>query len=247
MRLLSRSARARLSRCGFFLGVVSFAVPLSTAIAQEWNAALGASTDSSYRGISQNGGNPSLQGSLAYYALQGWFAGLAASTVKPRSGYLNAGQLIASVGWTLDDGEIGPARVELTHHAYPWSGSRTEAAYDEAVATLAIRNALFLSAGASPNTSFSSQDAAAGKHATFSYDATLRLPLANRYTLNAGIGYEDLHRVFKTGYVYGNAGVSVQFANLQIDVSYIVTSRAAKSLFTDAAANRWVGNATWHF
>jgi uncharacterized protein (TIGR02001 family) len=230
--------------CGFFIGLT---VPFSTALAQEWDVAFGASTDSSFRGISQNGGNPSLQGNVAYYGPGGWFMGLAASTVEPKPGYLNAGQLIASAGWTLAEGDIASTRIELTHHAYPWSGSRAVSAYDEVVATLALRNVLFLSVGASPNTSFSSLGEAMRKGATFSYDATLRWPLVDRFTLDAGIGYEDLHRLFRKGYVYGNAGVTLQAGKLQIDVSYIVTNRTAKSLFTDAASNRWVGNASWHF
>lgn len=245
-------ANAALARsCGCFLGfvtrVVTLVFPFSTAVAQEWDIALGASTDSSFRGISQNGGNPSLQGSVAYYGVDGWFVGLAVSTVKPKSGYLNAGQLIGSVGWALQVTDTWSTRVEFTHHAYPWSGSRTESAYDEVITTAVFRNALFLSIGASPNNSFSSQDEAMRKRATFSYDIGLRVPLANRFTLTAGLGYEDLHRVFKTRYVYGNAGVTVQSGKLQIDVSYLVTSHAAKLLFTDAASNRWVGNATWHF
>lgn len=229
--------------------MVVIALTASTsAFGGAWGGSLGAATDYVFRGLSQSDGQPSAQGDGHYYWNTGAFAGLWGATVERGMDRGTTAEFNAYLGYAWPIGSDCSAKVTAIHYDYPWNRPRRRYNYDELAATAAYVDYVFLTVTASPDTSRESTRYSTDRRAAFSYDLILRLPLPHDWSVNGGIGYYDLHRVLGAGYVYWNAGVGYALGPVQFEVSYIGTNATAKTLFYDnAAQNRWVASALWHF
>ncbi|MGH8456886.1 MAG: TorF family putative porin [Stenotrophobium sp.] len=222
-------------------------VPAS-AFAEGWGGSLGATTDYVFRGVSQSDGKPSVQADGHYYGSSGWFAGLWAASVRSDADSSNSAELNGYLGYAWPVTDAWSAKLTAVQYAYTGGNSQRRYDYDELAGTLAYTNRVFLTAAASPNTSVDLTRGTFTHRAAFSYDLAVHQPLGYAISANTGVGYYDLHRLLRTGYVYWNAGLSYDYGAAQFDVSYIGTNAAAKSLFYgDAAENRWVASVLWHF
>lgn len=115
MRLLARSAL-------LFALAPGWAAAPSQAAELEWTAAVTATSDYYFRGVSQTVNEPALQADLAVEHASGWFGSLFASTVGfPEQPYGNLGtfELAAQVGYGHALGRGWTAVGTAAYYAYP--------------------------------------------------------------------------------------------------------------------------------
>jgi len=67
------------------------------------------------------------------------------------------------------------------------------------------------------------------------------------FSLDAGIGFYDLHQEVGAGYAYWSAGVAKQWRYWQLTVRYIGTNAEARAVFGTLAVDRVVASAAWLF
>jgi len=232
--------------CGLLIATLAYA-PAAGA-GDVWGGSLGVTTDYLFRGISQTRGAPAVQGGLHARLPGDWILGVWSSTVDPNPGPgasleidLHAAKL-----WTIN--EDWSAKLAATHYIYPNDTWRLRYDYDELTASVAYQSRIVATASWSPNTSRrSGSETASHRHAA-SYELAMLQPVADNWSLAAGVGYYDLHDLFGTGYWYWNAGFTWSIGALQLDLSHINTDHTAAHLFGyDLAGSNWSAAVTWRF
>jgi uncharacterized protein (TIGR02001 family) len=195
------------------------------------------------RGIALNDHAIVPHASLDYYDPHGWFVGVSADLVRPDEYYAESGQLLVRAGYAWSPVQDWSVQLGYLHYAYPASTYLRDYAYDEFSASLAWRDTLAFTISASPDTQFGRTPS----EPTAALDLTARYPLSEHIAVVGGLGYRDLHRLFDTGYTYGNAGLEFRFGPVIAGLAYVATSADAKRLFGKNAADRWAGSVLWHF
>lgn len=215
---------------------------------QGWGGAVGASSDYAYRGLTQSDNRPAAQADLHYYGQGGWFAGLWSSSVRRSPADSLSAEFDPYLGWQWPLARDWNARVTAVHHDYPWSNGGRHYNYEELSGTLAYADRVLASVAFSPDTSLDTRYNTVRGRAAVAYDLTLHQPLPHAFSVNAGVGYYDLHWAVESGYVYWNAGFAYDWRRLQLDLSYIGTDSGARHLFYDGqTVNRLVASALWRF
>ena len=234
-------APAKRARC---LSVAALCVPLAAA-AQGWAGAIGANSEQVVRGVSETARSAALVGNVQYYSVDGWFGGLAGYASRARQLSVEGSEATVEAGAVFPLGPLSSRLSFARHFDLRRTGERSD--YNEATLTASAQNRVFASVSAltSPTYPGSKYDARSGT--VWAYDLLVNVPLKQAFSVNVGVGYQDLHHVGRTGYAYGNAGLAVQWMNLQLQLSYIATNAKAKRLFGDAASNRWVAGILWSF
>jgi uncharacterized protein (TIGR02001 family) len=217
-----------------------------------WGGSVGLVSDYVYRGLTQSDNQPAGQLDLHYYGGaggdSGWFAGLWASSVRRSPYYPTTVEFDPYLGYRWSFAEAWSARLAAVHHDYPWNNPGRRYDYDEVAGTVAWADRALLTVSVSPDTSVEARDRQSGSRVALSYDLALRQPLPHAFSLDAGVGYYDLHRAVDTGYVYWNGGLGWDWRRLHLELSYIGTGGNARELFYDGVAvRRLVAGALWHF
>lgn len=218
------------------------------AHAEGWGGSVGVVSDYVYRGLTQSDNQPAGQLDGHYYDASGWFAGLWASSVRRAPWYPVSAEFDPYLGWQTAFAGPWTARVAAVRHEYPWNNPGGRYSYDEVTGTVAFADRAVLSVSLSPDTTIETRSEQTGRHLAMSYDLALRQPLPYAFSADAGVGYYDLRWLGYSGYVYWNAGLGWDWRRLHLQVSYIGTSEAARTLFYDGVAvRRVVAGALWHF
>ncbi len=224
------------------------AIVSPVACADGWGGSLALSSDYVFRGLTQTDGSPSAQADLHYQTRGGWFAGARAANVKQGMDQSTSVELDGYLGYGQTLGDDWGGSLALVRYAYPLDHPSRQYDYDELVGTVSYLDRVSLTIAASPDSSIIARRGTVTNRPAFSYDLALHQPLFFAVSANAGVGYYDLHRLLGTGYFYWNLGLAYDFGRFQIDVSYIGTDAAAKSLFyRDTAGNRGVASVLWRF
>lgn len=224
----------------------------SAAHAQDsWGGSVAITNDYRVRGISQTRGAPAVQGGLHVRWSDAWVAGVWASTIDRSRGPSAAMEVDAYLGYAWQLAPDWDARLAVTHYWYPNDPARTRYDYDELSFSVAYRAQLVATVSFSPNTTyFGYYDHRwhAERAASASYELTGMHPLTESLSLTAGVGYNDLSRLFDRGYWYWNAGISYAMGPLRFDLSRIDSDDFAEDLFgqtvTDAG---WIAAVSWSF
>lgn len=203
--------------------------------AEGLDLAVGLLSDKVTRGFSKSQGRATWEVDGQYHGDGGWFVGLGVSDRRPGSAS-GRFEWVASVGvglpvdadWTL---QLGAARYQNA------GGRRTiDADYTDLTVSADWRGRGSLLMTASP-------DARTGSSRgwTVLAEAAWRQPLADRWSLDVGIGAIDRSGIGSPSYSYGSAGLSASFGPVRVFGTRIV-SRAVESgaLPGSARASRWV-------
>ncbi|MDC8014476.1 TorF family putative porin [Tahibacter soli] len=236
----------RSRRCG--LGFALVLATSGTAAAQGFGGALGYGNDNVYRGVSLTQGSSAWLADLHYDFGNGWVAGVGASSERPR--FQEAGaqfQWYADRRWQIDDD--WSAKVGVVHYDSPSNFWRKELDYNDLTAAIGWRGRWRLSVALSPDTPgvFRYPD-----KTRIGYAATVELgytqPLVDRLSLNAGLGYYDLHEVADLGYAYGSIGLSYGIGDFNVYTSAIWADADARRYYMGSETRtRWVTTVVWSF
>ncbi len=211
-----------------------------------------AGTDYIFRGISQNDGHPVAQLDLHVGSLNGYFAGVWATTLdgdEPRSieaeTQIYAGKRFdLSSAWNVS---LSAVDYSYLHHA----GSVGDN-YQELSAAVSYLDGLTLSVAASPNAVRYWKGYRLGRYPAYDTDVMGQWPIARNLFLTGGAGYYFLTgptpHSRTTGYGYGNAGFAVEWRAWRLDAGYFFTSSQAERLFPyRMARNRVAATLNWRF
>lgn len=234
-------------------GVVAVALLCGTgspwlAGAQEWAGSFVVTSDYVFRGQSQSQGDPVLQGDLHWQGASDWFAGAWASMVELHRGRGPTSEINLYAGRAWPIGRDWRAKLVGVSYIYPKDSPQLVWDYEEALASLAFRDAVIATIGWSPGISrFSSRGRAVEREAV-SYELAVQLPWRARWTFTGGAGYYDLDQLFGTGYLYWSGGLTYTQRAWQLMLTRTGTSGNAATLFgNDTTADRWSLAARWQF
>lgn len=223
--------------------IVLHSLPLlvqSARADERWSGSIGASTDYIYRGVTQTNGEAAVQGGLFAQSRSGWSAGAWGSTVDlNRDGRRDYEiDLHASRAWVLGSDWI--ATLGATHYENFNDDGLVDYDRDELNASLSFQQRVTATIGWSPNTTRYQHRPVRGQ--ATAYELTFVQPLGARWSFFAGAGHYDLRDLVDEGYSYWSAGITFNWASLQIDAAHIGADAAAERLFgADANSARWTG------
>jgi hypothetical protein len=218
---------------------------VAPATAQQSDIAAGISSSLVTRGIVLGRREPSLQANAAYYAANGFYAGVSGATLRFPTEANRAVQLTARAGWLLPFAGDWMATFGLQRVAYPFDDEWGAFAYDEASVGVAYADLAALTVS---QLRYSGGYDQAASQRSWAVDLIGRYPLQQQgWSLTAGIGYYDLKARYGYGYTYGHAGVGLRLGRAGIDLAYTLTDSTAKAHFGAAAADHWTASVFWHF
>jgi uncharacterized protein (TIGR02001 family) len=239
-------AVARLLAAAIALGSVSFA-PRCVA-ADLWGGSLALTSDYLIRGVSRSNDRAALQLDLHYINTTGFLAGLFASNTQIDPGESRDAELSAFLGYVWSAGTDWHAKVLGTHYSYPWNQAGSQYNYDEVDLEVVYRGWLDMRLAYSPDSPRYVPQRGPVAVSAESAEVGVQRPLLGKLSGNAGIGYYYLEGPNATGYTYGSAGATYDWAPISVAVSYVRTSAAANALFYNAAVGgRWTGTVIWRF
>jgi uncharacterized protein (TIGR02001 family) len=233
------------------LAATSMLVPIRSPAQDSWGGTIGVTSDYRVRGISQTRGEPALQIGMHARSTQGWLAGIWASTINRNRGASATAEIDAYLGFSWAIAPDWDARAVLTHYAYPNDPAHVRYDYDELSASITFRSQLAATVSWSPNTTYfgwNEYQWQAQSHASASYEITGLQPLTESLSATAGIGYNDLSRLFDHGYWYWNAGLSYGLGSVRVDVSHIGSDSHARQTFgSELSQAGWSAAISWRF
>ena len=215
------------------------------AASDSWGGGAGVATDKVLRGLSQSGGRATLLLDLFYRSDGGWSLSLGAASL-PSAVHQTAAEWTASLArhWQLDDDWA--SQLSATHYGYPGRGDARYRSYDEASVSIAWRGLWSLSATLAPQTRGQAPGGRAVRGTSVLVETAAHLPLVGRWSLDAGLGWYDNHRIGGTPYSFASLGASWGLGPVQLSLAR-VTSRADERgrVSAQVAGDRWLGTAWW--
>jgi uncharacterized protein (TIGR02001 family) len=222
--------------------------PLARAADGPWSASVAATTDYVLRGVSQTYDSGALQLGVNYQSPLGWFAGTWASNVDPYPFGVAALELDLYAGFRRPLGDKFNATVTYTHYQYVDDSRPTRYNYDELALSASYLDELIATVSYQPDSTLYSDLRLADRRPSLAYELTLRWPLPAGFTLDAGVGYYDLQRLFGVHYVAGNAGLQYVYRQVTFDVTRFFADSTVSRLYDGASANgTWVLSAVYRF
>lgn len=234
--------RARLAR-STALGMLLLAAPAAAsaqALEPLFSGYITLTSDYRHRGLSESGGEPSLQIGGDYQHSSGFFAGAWAarvdyaqpvddSSTRLKVGYyLGVSKRVSRWSFT----------ASAVHYAYP--GLVYDYDYDEVSATAAFRDRLFFTAAYL-------DEPFARRASAFYSEIGTQLPLAHGLEVGATIG-RLASSDSRLEYTHWNVGLSKTFARrIGVDLRYYDGSRYLSNAIATTEADSWVLSASYGF
>lgn len=214
--------------------------PLTLAAPPAWSGSVALASDNLLRGVSRSSNDPAVSGELRAQWTGGAFASLWTSTSRVRPADDTTLEFAGTAGMAMPLRAGWAVRGSYTHYESPWQQRADFYRYDEFTVDLRYRDALFLSATYSPNTSrYGSAYGPAWDGDAFAYEASVQRAVFTRLRAHAGLGYYDLSGLFGEGYWYGSVGLGWSWRRLQADLSWVDTDDKAEGLsYVGAAGSR---------
>lgn len=206
-----------------------------------------AASDYVIRGLSQTNDNPSLQISAGiehrstgiYGGL--WLANVDTSELIPDLGDKSGIEIDLFVGWSRPLNRDWRWDVNLGHYTYTRDERMLDYDYTELSAHLSYHQLFRASVIYSPKSTDHTRVNTLLEGKRTALEVGGEWPLNQHFSLNAGLGYNDLSEVSDVEHWYWNTGVVYRVSRYAINVSYFGTDSEARDRFIDGRAdNRWV-------
>lgn len=239
--------------CALHLALV--VAPLaSSAQAQTWGGALGASSENIYRGIGQSRGDPSVFADLHVGLGGNWLLGINAASVHPQDRPADSQfSLYADRRWRF--GTDWSAKLGFVHYDSLHSENHDGLRYDELNAAIAWRGRWVSTLAWSPRVNNAYLDVISDDVAWLWAETAWHQPIGDHLSLDAGIGFGHPVHAPPHDYHYANLGVTFAVASASLSVGRIWASERKYSyeLFnfpyelTLPSRQRWVASVMWLF
>jgi uncharacterized protein (TIGR02001 family) len=223
---------------GALICVAGMLLPGRAYAADEaWTASAELTSDYILRGVSQTYTGVALQLGGNYQAANGMFIGAWASNVDPYPFGAASVELDTYAGFAWPLTEDLTTQATYTHYTYLDDPRPIHYAFDEVAVSLKYLDRAALTVSWQPNATSYSSLGLARNRSLVAYEASGRLPLPHGLALAAGVGYYDLHELFRVGYVAGSVGVVWIGRRLEVDVARYMAGRAVGRLYEEASAD----------
>ncbi len=206
-------------------------------------------SDYVFRGISQTGEDPAIQGGFDFKHASGFYAGVWGSNVKFNPAVDDASletDLYAGFAGTLGDSGLG-WDVGAIYYAYPGSKSDANLDYWEAKGAL---NYAFKGVALEPSVGLALYYSPefTGKTGDATYVVgSLNLSLPQDFGLSMHIGQQSIDKTVPDSYIEYGVGISKQVAGFGLALNYYGTNDNGKDLASDLADDRVVFSASRSF
>jgi len=221
---------------------------------------LAATSDYLYRGVSQSDGHGALQGDLHASSSGGTFAGVWASTRDSDLAPGTDAEVQLYLGQHIGLGSAWSVTLSGRAAYYVGGSPRHSDDYQEIAAAFTWLDRYTLSLAVIPNAVRYSP------YPSYYYvyrSAALVADGAGQWLLRGGLFGGNLYLTAAAGYyyssrpdhgpppalgyLYGNAGLALEWRRWRVDVGYFATQERAEELFPYPLANRLAGTLTWQF
>lgn len=219
--------------------------------AQDFGGSLGLASDNLYRGLSLSSDQPSWLADLHYTVNPDWVIGIGATAERYRH-HAPGTQFTTYLDrrWQVND--EWATKLGLVHYGSIMGGAVTDHQYDELNAAIGYKGRWQATIAVSPN--------APGSYYAFNrprrgfvtwLETTWHQPVAERVSIDAGLGYARLERVGARNYGYANLGLIYGVGPVFIYFSRIWTG-STRTNYGPYAVNtplrsRWVSSVVWVF
>jgi len=208
---------------------------------------LTATSDYVFRGISQNRGDPALQGDVHLQSSRGWTVGLWASQVSLLRDSHSA-ELDAYASWRWPLAQQFGLEAGAVYYAYPDDPRPAPYDYLELMARLTWQDLLTLGVAVAPEVNlFRFGYGLVRDQLTMTTELTAQGAIGRGWSVNAGIGYYDAPDL-DMSYAYGSAGLALDWKQLRAELSYIEVQDASdRPYLSGLAGGPWVATLSWRF
>jgi uncharacterized protein (TIGR02001 family) len=207
-----------------------------------WSASIGATTDYIFRGVSQTYDSGAVQLGGNYQSSLGWFVGAWGSNVDPYPHAGGAAELDLYAGLTRPIGADFSTRLAYTHYTYLDDSRPARYDYDEIAVSVAYLDRIAATLSFEPDYTGYSNLGYAEHHPAGAFELTGRWPVWRDLSVDAGIGYYDLQRLFGVSYWAGSIGASYVYRRLTLELTHYFAEGTVERLYSDQSAN-----GTWTF
>jgi len=226
-RMFQTASRRHLSRA-VLLSCLSCAAPLAAADTLSGNLAL--TSDYVWRGTTQTQGDFAAQAGLKWNAGNGLYASAWGSNVEFAPDTHASSELDLVLGWNGVLSEDWTLDANLTNYRYP--STTVELDWTELNGTLTWKQDYWLQLG------WSNDAMASDANGTYA-QLGARLPLGERFRLEAALGHYWLDDAYGDSYTHGQLGaVRAIRPPLELRVTAHDTDHAAERLFPGLAGSR---------
>ena len=209
------------------------ALPAAAQAGGDWFGSLAATSDYVFRGLSQNMGDPALQGEIGWRHDAGWQVGTWGSQVDLNPGDGANFEVDAYVSLSRPFAGDWRYRLALVRYIYPEDPPELDYDYTEASVALSFRDVVTASVSWSPDTSRYGHGYVAEDETAIAYELSTEWPVTDHLVWSLGAGLYDLDALFGESYRYWSTGLAYVRGGWSVDVSAIDTSSEAEELFGD--------------
>ena len=198
--------------------LVAWVASSGTAAAQEESsiaANLAVTTDYVFRGYTQTGEDPAVQGGLDWADSSGWYVGTWASNIDFGPGDDASVEVDIYAGYTWDANDVS-YDVGLLYYAYPGADSNSGYDFVEAYAGLGFDLGTVSLSGAVHYTPDNFGETGTGWYMT----GGLSSGLTDALSVDANVGLSQVTEDFGEDYLDWNLGLSYSFSRLALDLRY---------------------------
>lgn len=216
--------------------------------ADPWGGSVDLTSDYLVRGISRSDDHPAVQLDLHYVSASGFVAGGFGSSTQIDPGARRDAELSAFLGYVWSHGNEWQGKILVADYSYPWNQAGSLYNYDEIDLQVSYQQLTQLALAIYPDVRRYSYGGHIAHVTAESAELKLQRPLIGRLSATAGVGYYEFGGADRAGYAYGSVGAAYDWPPLSVGLSYVGASRAANSLFYNAAVGgRWSGTVIWRF
>lgn len=215
------------------VGIGLFALNARAEVSLGGNAAL--SSDYVWRGTTQTQGDPAVQAGFKLAGDSGWYASAWASNVEFAPQTRASSEFDFTLGWARALAGDWVFDVNLLHYRYP--STTSDPNWTELNGTLTYAGNYWLSIGWSP-------EALGSEESGLYTQLGARFPLAERFRLEAAVGYYALDQVYDDSYLHGQlSAVWTITPPLELRLTAHATDSSARRIFGEDFAGDRVGAA----
>jgi uncharacterized protein (TIGR02001 family) len=199
----------------------------TTADAASVGGSIGASSDYVLRGISQNRGDPALQGDLHLQFAPHWSIGFWGSQLQLLPNRHSV-ELDSYLQWTRPLGSDFNLALSATHYAYPHDPRPINYDYHEFTAALSWRDQLYATVAYAPSVNLFTTHGYTVEHdkRVYTFELAAHRSLCAHLDALAGVGFYGPRDIDYASYTYGSASLVWHYAKWRADLSWIAVQNA---------------------
>jgi len=236
------------------LGMLLGSLFAPEARAGQWGGAIGATSDTVYRGIDLSDGQWGGLGDIHYEFSAPWVVGIGANSIQ-LPGRPEDVQLTLYLDRRWRFAEDWSAKLGFVHYDTMRASGRAGLRYDEINAAVGWRGRWQASLAWSPKVGNAYAPELSEDSSWLWLETAWHQPLVDRFSIDVGLGFARTSGNTPENYRYASAGINYSLGSVVFNASHIWTDTLTYTygrggqafVFELPAQDRWVGSLVWMF